>query len=214
LVAKDAKIGFVESERIFNEYQATSAANAEFNGYVSMYRDSAAVLMQNIDNLKAELEAQKLVLSEDARLRKLDEIESLTRSYNQFLQDVFGRGGRLEQKNDELMAPLLKKVNDAVAKIAQQEGFDIVLDLSTDVFYASSEVDLTEMVINELNLEYGPPTLPSGEIKKIIAVFPFREENQEAQDADLSTRCQNELYKALSAFSQQYSIIAQSAINT
>ncbi len=214
LFAKEIKIGFVESERIFTEYQATAAANAEFNEYVRMYRDSAAVLFTNVENLKSELEAQKLVLSEEARLRKLDEIETSTGVYNQFLQEVFGKGGKLEQKNDELMAPLLKQVNEAVEKVAQQEGFSIVLDLSADVFYASNELDLTDLVIDELNLEYGPPTLPTGEIKKIVAVFPFREMNQEAIDAALGQRCQTEVYSAMSAFSAKFRIISQASINT
>lgn len=214
IFAREVKVGFVESERIFNEYQATAAAGGEFNEYVAMYRDSAAVLYKTIESLKSELEAQKLVLSEEARLRKLDELETSTNAYNQFLQEIFGKGGKLEQKNDELMAPLLKKVNEAVAKVAQQEGFEIVLDLSADVFYASSELDLTDLVIDELNLEYGPPTLPTGEIKKLIAVFPFTEKNQEAIDAALGQRCQTEVYNALAAFTAKFRIISQAAINT
>ena len=100
------------------------------------------------------------------------------------------------------MAPLLKKINDAVSKVAQQEGFAVVFDLSENVFYASSELDLTDLVINELNLEYGPQTLPTGELKKHVAIFPFREENTEAGKADLGERCQDELYKIVSIFSK------------
>lgn len=211
---KEAKIGFVDSERIFKEYQATIAAKTELNDFIKTYRDSAAVLKQNIEQLKSELETQKLVLSEEARLRKLDEIESLTRSYNRFLEEVFGKGGKIEQKNDELMAPLVRKINDAVAKISEQEGFVMVLDLSQDVFYAKSELDLTDLVINELNLEYGPQNLPEGELKKVIAIFPFREENTEAADADLGEKCQNELYKIISAFTQTYRIISKTEVRT
>jgi outer membrane protein len=212
IFAKDAKIGFVDSDRIFKEYQATAAANLEFNDFVDTYRDSAANLRQKIEQFKTELESQKLVLSEEARLRKLDEIESTTQKYNYFLQDVFGSGGKVEQKNDELMAPLLKKINDAVAKIAQQEAFAVVLDLSEGVFYAGNELDITDMVIKELNLEYGPQTLPTGEVKKIIAIFPFREENTEAADGHLGQRCQDELYKIISGFSQ-FKFISKTNIN-
>ncbi len=75
ILAKEAAVGFVDSERIFKEYQATAATNIEFNEFVNTYRDSATILKQNSEELKAELEAQKLVLSEEARLRKLDELE-------------------------------------------------------------------------------------------------------------------------------------------
>ncbi len=212
LSAKDVKIGFVDSERIFEEYQAASAAQAEFNEFVKTYRDSAEILRQNIEQRKSELESQKLVLSEEARLRKLDEVESLTQAYNQFLQEVFGGGGKVDQKNDVLMTPLLKKINDGIANVAQQEGFTIVLDLTKGIYYASNELDLTELVINELNLEYGPQILPTGETKKVIAIFPFREENTEAIGADLGQLIQDELYKVISAFSQRYQIVSKTVV--
>ena len=208
-VAKDVKIGFVDSESIFNEYQATAAAKNEFNEFVKTYRDSAAVFKQKIEQLKSELEAQKLVLSEEARLRKLDEIESLNKEYNQFLEDIFGSGGKIEQKNDILMTPLLKKINDGVATVAQQEGFDIVLDLGEGVFYASTELDLTDLVIKQLNLEYGPELLPTGEAKKVIAIYPFREENTEATNVALGEKVQDELYNVIGAFSQQFDIVSK-----
>jgi Skp family chaperone for outer membrane proteins/TolB-like protein len=202
LFAVESTTGFVDSDRIFNEYQATTAANIELNDFVKTQRDSAAILRQQIDNLKTELNDQKLMLSEEARLRKLDEIEAQTKIYNAFLEEYFGDGGKVEQKNDVLMAPLLKKINDAVSKIAQQEGFAVVFDLSENVFYASSDLDLTDLVIDELNLEYGPQILPTGELKKQVAIFPFREENTEATKADLGERCQDELYKIVNAFSK------------
>lgn len=214
MYAKEAKIGFVESSRIFSEYQATAAANSQFNTFVSTYRDSAATLQQNIEKLKSELEAQKLLLSEEARLKKLDDIETMTRTYNQFLSDVFGTSGKIEQKNDELMTPLLKKINEAVSKIAQQEGFSLVFDLSEGVFYASSELNLTDLVVGELNREYGPATIPSGEVKKSIGIFPLRGENTEAIDDNLGQQCQNELYNVLGKFSQKYKIVSAAAINS
>lgn len=211
--AREVKIGLVNAERVMNEYQATAAATAEFNQYVFTYRDSAAILKRKIDELKTELTAQDLVLSEEAKLRKIDEIEALTESYNEFLQNVFGTRGRVEQKNDELMAPLLEKINNAITKIAEQEGFEIVLELSEGVYYALNELDITDLVINELNLEYGPTTLPTGEMKKVIVVFPFREENPEAINAELGQACQDELYRTIKVFSGRYTIIDKTTIN-
>lgn len=213
LTAVETKIGFVDSDRVFLEYQATAAAKAEFNLYVNEARDSAAVLRQNIETLKEELETQKLMLSEEARLRKLDEIESLSKAYDQYLQSVFGKSGRVQQKNDELMVPILDKVNESVAKIADREGFTVVFELSENILYASSELDITDLVIDELNLEYGPQIIP-GEIIQYIAVFPLREENPEAVNADLGQRCQNDLYSAIAVFSQQYQIVSKQAVNS
>jgi outer membrane protein len=211
--ARDEKIGFVDSKRILEQYQATAAAKVDFNEFVQSYRDSASVLRQNIEAIKSELEAEKLVLSEEARLRKLDEVEQLQITYERFLESVFGAGGKVDQKNDELMTPLLRKINDAVKKTAEQEGFTIVLDLSEGVYYANNDLDLTEMVINELNLEYGPQTIPGVEEKKIIAVFPFREENTEAASNNSGEWMQDQIYRALASFTKQYEIVLKNKIS-
>lgn len=213
VIAKEQKIGFVESSQIFAQYQASATANEQFNEFVNTCRDSAAKLQLNIQTLKSELDAQKLMLSEEARLKKLDEIETNTQIYNQYLQDVFGPGGKIEQKNDELMAPLLKKINEAIAKIAQQEGFSMILDLSEDIFYAASELNLTELVINELNREYGVATIIPTETKKYIGILPFREENNEALNENLGVTCQNELYKAISQYTTAFKITSKAEIS-
>jgi outer membrane protein len=213
ILAKEAKIGFVDSKKIFSEYQATVSANNQFNEFVGTLRDSASRLQVDIEKLKNELEAQKLLLSEEARLKKLDEIETLNRSYNQFLQDIFGPGGKVEQKNDELMAPLLKKINDAVAKIAQGEGFSAVMDLTEGVYYAASDLNLTDLVVKDLNREYGPQTLPSSGVKKTIAVFYLREMNDEAKNVDLGLTCQNELYTAMKTLGNLYNVVTSGQVN-
>lgn len=212
--AKDVKIGFVESSKILTDYQATAAANNQFNEFVNMYRDSASALQQQIEKMKSEMESQKLLLSEEARLKKLDEIESYTRAYNLFLQTIFGTSGKIEQKNDELMAPLLKKINDAVSRIAQQEGFSLVLDLSEGIFYASSDLNVTDLVINELNREFGPALIPGSELKKTIGIFPLREENTEAINAELGQKCQGDLYQASGSYNQKFKIVSSGMINT
>jgi len=213
MTAKETKIGFVDANRVMTEYQATAAATVEFNEFVNVYRDSATALKRKIEELQSDVESQELVLSEEARLRKQNEINALTRSYNQYLQSVFGTGGKVEQKNDALMAPLLQKINEAIGKIAEQEDFQIILELTEGVYYASSDLDMTDLVINELNLEYGPTRLPTGEMKKVIVILPFREENPEAINAGLGQVCQDELYRSIRVFSARYTVIDKSTIN-
>lgn len=212
LPAKETKVGFVESSRILEKYQATAAATAQFNEFIAAYRDSASTLQITIENLRQELEAQKLVLSEAARLAKLNQLDSLDRNYNDLLQNAFGPGGRIEQKNDELMAPLIQKINAAVARIAAQEGFSLVLDLAEGIYYATPELDLTELVVAELNREYGPIAQDLPTVKRVICVFPLREMNPEARNSELGQRCQEELANQLKGFTQ-YELLTAAEIN-
>jgi hypothetical protein len=112
------------------------------------------------------------------------------------------------------MTPLLKKINDAVAKIAEQEGFAMILDLSEGVYYASGELNVTDLVVNELNREYGVTTLPAGETRPYVGILVLREENPEAISQELGAKCQHELYTALNAFSQTVRIIGEAAVKS
>ncbi|GAH48491.1 unnamed protein product [marine sediment metagenome] len=56
IFAAESKTGVVDSDRIFNQYQATAAANIELNDFIKTQRDSAATMRQGIENIKAELD--------------------------------------------------------------------------------------------------------------------------------------------------------------
>ncbi len=196
LVAKEVKIGYIDSQKILNEYKATAEQKKVFDQEIQSYKERAAEMQKKIDQLKTDLEAQKLVLSEAARATKLEEIDRLTRQYEDFVQQVWGPQGKIEEKNAELMAPLIKKINDAVEQHAKGEGFTIVLDIAQGgIVYAQEGMNITETVVKELNKEYEPVSItPTKE--KSIAVFPLFEGNSEAKDKKLGDLGQTYLYTA------------------
>ncbi len=192
LSAKEVKIGYIDSERIYQGFQETTTAKTTLEREINKFKQTADSLKSRLDSAEAEYESQKLMLSELGKATKLSEIEQLRQEYNRYLESVWGKGGKLEQKNRELLAPIVAKINEAVNKIAKEEGYTIVFDAAeAKIVYAEVGLDLTDLVLEELNKEYKPLAKP--EAKKKFVIFPWHEANAEAQQDKLGETVRSNL---------------------
>uniref|UniRef100_A0A7C6ECZ2 OmpH family outer membrane protein n=1 Tax=candidate division WOR-3 bacterium TaxID=2052148 RepID=A0A7C6ECZ2_UNCW3 len=196
IFAKEVKIGYIDSERIYQNYEETQSARTALEKEINKFRSTADSLKARLDSAEAEYESQKLMLSEVGKATKLSEIEELRKDYNRYLESVWGKGGKIEQKNRELLTPIVTKINEAVKKIAQEEGYTIIFDAAFEkIVYAEVGLDITNLVLEELNKEYKP--IAGAETKKRIAVFPFYEANTEAQQDKLGETARANLVSLL-----------------
>lgn len=196
IIAKDVKIGYIDSDQIYQNYQETVSAKNALDKEVAKFRKSAESLKTRADSAESEFESQKLMLSEVGRATKSSEIEQLRNEYNSYVESVWGKGGKIEMKNRELLTPIVTKINEAVNKIAKEDGYTIVLDAAdAKIVYADVGLDLTDRVLEELNKEYKPiaPTT----VTKQFLVFPFYEVNTEAQQENLGQAARTTLVALL-----------------
>jgi outer membrane protein len=188
LFAAEPKIGYIDSDRIFQEYRGAAEAKAKFQDEVSTYEAELRELQQGIETAQKSLETQRLMLSDEAQAAKEAELEALRERYESFVQEVWGAGGKLEAKNRELTLPLVQRINEVVQKVAEANHYTLVLDVAGGgIVYAQPEFDLTQLVIDELAKEYAPIALPT--IPKKFAVLPLVERGPEARAAKLGGQC-------------------------
>ncbi|HNQ44466.1 MAG TPA: OmpH family outer membrane protein, partial [Candidatus Cloacimonadota bacterium] len=73
----------------------------------------------------------------------------------------FGENGRAEQRYRELIDPLTNKIHDIITRIAEDEKYTMILDVSMGVIlYATPTIDITEQVLQELNKDTIKPSSP------------------------------------------------------
>jgi outer membrane protein len=209
--AKEQKIGFVNTEYIIKNYRTASDAQRAFETELSKYKRNADSLKTAYESAQAELESQKLMLSEPAKSAKLIEIGQFKRAYDDYLASVWGTGGKIEQKNRELITPIVQKIQGVVEQIAAKDGYSLILDASeSKIVYAQNGLDLTDQVLDELNKEYAPtitpPLVPEKEIS--YAVFPIFNENQSAQEDNIGEQVRQAIYELVKGFSNTRDISA------
>jgi regulator of replication initiation timing len=65
-------VGFIDSERIFNEYKGVQEAQKQFDQDIQTWKAQATGMKSSVDKLRLEVESQRLMLSDG----KLQEKES------------------------------------------------------------------------------------------------------------------------------------------
>ncbi len=188
----EVKIGFINSQKILDGYRGKETLLNEYNRRKQEWEAKAQQMQTEIRDLYNALEEQRAMLSEEAFDRRLSEIRQKEAEYQQFLQEVFAPGGKLEQLYSEVMDPFIRRVKEITQRIAQEEGYTVILDLASGmVLYYDEKDDLTQKVLNELNAEFIQAeidTTPSLLGRPRFWVFKFKELDDESKRLGLGSK--------------------------
>ncbi len=150
--AADLKLGFIDSERIFAEYQGTKEAQSEFNSQVELWNRELETKKAELLKLQEDYDSQALILSEPKRREREEDIQKRRSEMDTFVQEIWGPSGRVARRNEELTRPIVDKIREVLNGIGRDEGFSIIFDATDgNVVYADDAFDLTDRVIAELN---------------------------------------------------------------
>ncbi len=113
--------------------------------------DKQAVL----DKMYKDYEAEQVMLSEDLRKKREDEIFNKEKEVRDLQRKRFGFEGDLFKKSQELIKPIQDKVYNAIQKIAVIRLYDFVLDKSEGItiIFADPKLDKSEDVLKELGIK-------------------------------------------------------------
>jgi len=153
-MAADVKIGYVDSQRIFSEYQEYQDAQAKFDKDVEAWNAQADQMKSDIDALTDELESQSLILSPEKKKEKEAYLKAKQDTLRQFLDATFGTDGKAERRMAELSKPIRDKVLEVIERLAIENDYSIVFDAGTvNIAYAKKSLDITDEVLAELTAE-------------------------------------------------------------
>ena len=146
------KIGVVDFGKIMQQMPETKRAEATLQATAAPLQKEFERLKQDFDTAVNAYKQQAAGMTKAAREQKEKELNLKGQAIQKYQQEKFGRGGVVERKEQELVAPIRQKALATVQAAAQKEGFTLVLDKSVMV-YGTQEHDLTFKVMNQLNIK-------------------------------------------------------------
>lgn len=154
------KLAYIFSEKILSESQEAIDASKEFDKVIAEMKKDYQDKESELRKLNDELEKQSLLLSPEKKAEKQAKMEDIYRQLLDFEKNKFGPGGEAEKKQNDLMKPIIEKVNKVVKEVSVREGFDFVLDASIGgvIVYAKEDFDITDRIIETLNKNKTPKT--------------------------------------------------------
>jgi outer membrane protein len=148
----EGKIGYIDSYRIRKEFAEFKEAQGKFDKEVITWQAELDSMRQDLEAAAEEYQRQRLILSEEARRRKEDELRLAETKFQETTNTVFGPDGQAERRNAELVKPILDKINAVLEKVAIENNYDYIFDaVDGNIAYAKKDFDLTDLVLEELN---------------------------------------------------------------
>jgi len=151
------KIGYVDSQKILEGYKEAQDAQKQLAEINKGWEDEARNMQRELQTKQDELESQSLLLSDEKRKEKEADLQNLYLRFQQYQQEKWGQQGEAYKKQNELMKPIIDKVQVVIKKFGADEKYDYIFDtVAGNIVYAGTgQPDLTEKVIAELNKTVG-----------------------------------------------------------
>jgi len=146
------KIGYIDSRKILSSYKEAQDAQERLDKINKEWEAEAREMQKQFQDLGEQLDSQALLLSDERKQEKQQELQNLYLKIQQFQADKWGQNGEYFKKNQEIMQPVIDKVNAAIKKVGEEQGFDLIFDtVAANIVYASPKMpDLTDIVLEEL----------------------------------------------------------------
>lgn len=149
------RLAYINSERILEGYTGRQALLDGFRRDVEGWNQEAVQRKTELDGVGRDLTQQAPMLSDEKRRELEQDYQRKLADYDAFVQKIWGADGLVTQRNEEVLRPLVQKIQQIVADLAEAEDYDLVFDAADgNIVYGNSTLDLTERVLATLNAEY------------------------------------------------------------
>ena len=152
--AKAQKFGYINSDFILSKMPDYSKAQGEIDQLSAAWQKEIEEMQKKVEGLYSAYQAEQVLLTEEMKQERLDEIKKKEADLKEYQKKVFGFGGLFFLKKQELIKPLQDKVFDATEKVAKANRLAIIFDKAGELvmIYTDPRHDYTDFVLEELGL--------------------------------------------------------------
>lgn len=146
------KFAYVEVERILESIAEYQEAQRELDQTAARWRSEIAQEYDVITGMYNRYQAEQVLLSEDARRQRENEIMDKEKAVRDLQRERFGPEGQLFRQRQELVRPIQDRVYRAIEAYAAERGYDFILDKSSGagMIFANPQYDKTEDILSRL----------------------------------------------------------------
>jgi len=148
------RFAYVDTEYILDMMPEYRSAQKQLDQLSEDWQKDIEKKQLAIDKMYKDFQAEQVLLTEDLRKKREQEIKDKEKELRDFRNQKFGFEGQLFKKRQELIKPIQDKVFDAVQKIAKQSALDFIFAKSGELImlYTNAKYDKSDEVLTELGI--------------------------------------------------------------
>jgi outer membrane protein len=112
---------------------------------------------KKIDEMYRKYQQDVVVLPEDAKQKKQQEIINAEQEAKELQKTRFGTDGDLYKKREELVKPIQDRVFTAIEEYARERGYAFIFDKAgaMTIVYADAKYDINDEILSKLGIVAG-----------------------------------------------------------
>lgn len=150
--ASAQKYALIDMEYILGNIPDYERANEQLNQVSKRWQTEVEALDNAAKTLYKNYQNEMIFLSEQQKKEREEAIVAKEKEASELRRKYFGPDGELYKKRVSLIEPIQDEIYNAVKAIAQQKGFQLVLDRAADngIIFASPSIDISVDVLAKL----------------------------------------------------------------
>jgi outer membrane protein len=151
------KYAYVNTEYILDNVPEYKTAQTELDNLSIQWQKEIEAKLAEIDKMYKDYQAEQVLLPEDMKKKKEDEIMKKEKEVKELQKQKFGAEGELFKKRQTLVKPIQDKVYKAIEEVAAESKLDMILDKagSTTILYINPKLDKSNDVLDKMGLKAG-----------------------------------------------------------
>jgi len=157
LTAQAQKFGYVDSKYILNHMPEYQQAQAEINKLSAQWQKEIENKYETIDKLEKAYQAEKILLTDEMRKKREEDIEQRRIEAKNMQKQKFGVDGELFQRREEMIRPIQDQIYQAIQEVAAQGALMAVFDKAnqSNLLYTNPKHDISDKVLKKMGLKPG-----------------------------------------------------------
>jgi outer membrane protein len=155
--ASAQRFAYVDSDYILKHIPEYNAAQKQLDALSGQWQKDVDSRFADIEKLYKAYQADQVLLTEEMRKRRENEIIEKEKEAKEIQKAKFGFEGELFQQRTRLIKPIQDKVSKAVQAVADAQQLDMIFDKNSEIMllYANPRLDKSNDVVTRLGYKPG-----------------------------------------------------------
>lgn len=151
------KFAYVDAEYILKHIPEYKSSQKQIEDLSLQWQQEIDKKFQDIDNLYKAYQAEQVLLTDEMKKRREQEIADKEKAAKDYQKQKFGFEGDLFKRRQELIKPIQDKVFETIQKFAEEKNYGIIFDKGSDLImlYSNPKLDVSDDIITRMGYKAG-----------------------------------------------------------
>ena len=151
--AQAQRFCIVDMDYILSKIPEYEQAQEQVNTLAATWKSDIDLQFQNVEKAYQKFQAEQVLMTEQMKQQKIDEIEALERAAKEMQKEKFGPDGELFKKRQELIKPIQDRIYEKIELYAKDKSYEAIFDEASSgmgILFFGDRLDKSEDILRSL----------------------------------------------------------------